>query len=261
MNNIGAEQGIIYVHVNHVHQFVLSSGILLQDFLKGIPFKLPNLLLLRHPFEDVHFNMHTMFEYADSEMIAALKEENFQINGELCWIDFSNEEILNRLSGQEIAELLYLAHLKNHLKLPFYKKLNNQFVYLTTNDGLLNKIYFKSWEPFYTMLGTTIASKLNQQRDVSLFRRWKRKPVPPIPSDVLYPFINLMKEGVAMPISKAIRGRQFVEIPVWIVGDFINVDTLFDECNELFHKKKPDGKIVFNRKSGEWQAFANYPTQ
>ena len=41
--------------------------------------------------------------------------------GDFCWIDFEEEEALNELPSQAIAELLYLGHLKEHLKLPFYK--------------------------------------------------------------------------------------------------------------------------------------------
>ena len=70
--------------------------------------------------------------------------------------------MLNELTGQEIAELLYLGHQKQHLKLPFYNKLGNRFVYLAHDDGFFNKTYYRSFKDFFHFLSEAISDKLGE---------------------------------------------------------------------------------------------------
>ncbi|MBA5770603.1 hypothetical protein H3285_29620, partial [Escherichia coli] len=76
-------------------------------------------------------------------------KENFN---PLCWIDFEDVELLNQLTPQEVAEMLYLAHTRRHLRSPFYYKLQNNFVYLTREDGRYNKVYYRNLNHFYMLL-------------------------------------------------------------------------------------------------------------
>ncbi|WP_230200170.1 hypothetical protein [Bacillus niameyensis] len=261
MNHPAIDRGFIYVHMNHANQFVISSGIEFSHFLQGIPSQPSNILLLRHNFEDGHFNMHTMLDYVEGEMINKLASEDVYSYGDFCWIDFSNEENVNHLTGQEIAEILYLGHLKEHLKLPFYRKLNNQFVYLAHDDGWFNKTYYQNWDHFYTMLGAAVAEKVNFPREITFFNRWKKKSVPAVPAEILHPFISHMKEGILFSIDKSVRNRLMIEIPVWVIGDYYDMDAMLEEGELLMETKKPDGKIVLDRKTGEWQALANYSSK
>src|SRR5690606_13912669 len=112
-------------------------------------------------FNDGHFHMNTKFDYVNQENIKQLITDNVYDYGDFCWLDFDDEEKLDLLSNEEIAELLFLGHMKNHLRAPFYGKLSNRFAYLADEDGLLNKTYYKSWVDFYHVLGTSIALKLN----------------------------------------------------------------------------------------------------
>ena len=246
---------LIYVCMNHLDQYVLSYGIEFAEFLKGIPVQPPNLLLLRHKFDEGHFNMHTLLDYVDHESLNKLAVSDVYGYGDFCWIDFEDEEDLNQLSGQEIAELLYLSHLKEHLRPPFYSKLDNKFAYLAHDDGWKNKTYYKTWTDFYTMLGAVISEKLNGQNEKSLFSRWRKKHIPTIPIEVLHTFSGNMREGIVISLEKAERNRSQIEIPVWLMGDFYDMDEMY-ESYESLAGKKPDGKITLDRKVGEWQAFS-----
>ncbi|GIN73616.1 hypothetical protein J14TS2_40910 [Bacillus sp. J14TS2] len=255
MNNPIKNQNNIYIHMNDSDRFVLSSGISFSQFIAGIPLDLSNLLLLRHKFEESHFNMHTLLDYVDEDTLKKLSADNVQGYGDFCWLDFTGEESLNQLSGQEVAEILYLGHFKDHLKQPFYRKLQNQIVYLTGDDGWLNKTYYQSWEPFYTMLGAVISQKTPQQREVSILNFRKKKLIPSIPGNILRSFTNEMKEGLVISIEKANRNRALIEIPVWVVGDFFDMDSMTTEFEDVSKNKHPDGKIVLDRKTGEWQSL------
>lgn len=245
----------IYIHMNDSDRFVISSGISFSNFINGIPLDLPNLLLIRHKFEDSHFNMHLLLDYADADSLKKLSADDVQGYGDFCWLDFTEEEYLNQLSGQEIAEILYMGHFKEHLKSPFYRKLQNQFVYLTGDDGRLNKTYYKSWEPFYSMLGAVISQKITHQREISFLNFRKKKSVPSIPGKILRSFMSDMKEGLVISIEKSNRNRSVIEVPVWVVGDFYDMDSMATEFEDLSDHKQPDGKIVLDRKTGEWQSL------
>ena len=253
------DREVIYVHMNQTDHFVLSYGIRFIDFLTGIPNQIQNALLIRHKIKDSHFNMHTRLEYVDQEMIEKLVQEDIRGYGEFCWIDFHDEEHLNLLSGQEIAEILYLGHLKDHLRLPFYRKLKNNFAYLAGEDGWFNKTYYKEWDSFFSMLGSTIVGKINNQKEKSFFFKVKKKSVPAIPKEILHPFADFMKEGMVISLERVNRNRLTIEIPVWVIGDFFDMDVMYEEY-EMLGDRKADGKLVFDRKSGEWQAFAAYST-
>lgn len=253
LKNHIANLGVIYAHMNHVDHYVLTYGIEFHEFCQAFP-DLSNLLLLRHRYEDGNFNLHTLLEYVDTDSIKRLIEDNVAAYGDFCWIDFDDEEALNRLDGQEIAELLYLGHIKNHLRIPFYRKLNNRFAYLSHEDGWLNKTYYRTMDDFYITLGSSISMKLNDKGEKTFFGRRKRKEIPEIPVEILYPFIEEMKEGMIISIEKAVHTRTSVEIPIWVIGDFYDMEEMYEEYKEI-HDRPLDGKIVFDRKEKEWKAY------
>lgn len=253
MKNHVANQEVIYAHVNHVDHYVLSYGIEFYEFIKAFP-DLSNLLLLRHKFEDGNYNLHTMLEYVDSETIPKIAKEDVYGYGDFSWIDFDDEESLNLLEGQEIAEILYLCHKKNHLRHPFYRKLNNRFVYLANEDGWKNKVYYRSFDDFYTVLGEAISNKLNKKAERTLLGRKKKSDVPSVPREILYPFIEEMKEGMVISVEKATKTRTQIEIPIWVIGDFYDMDAMYEEY-EGIENRQLDGKIVFDRKEKEWKAY------
>lgn len=258
VKNHSDDRQLIYVHMNHPNHFVLTHGIEFSEFLTGIPNKLSNVLLLKHQFSEGDFNMHVMLDYVTSEMVPRLAEEDVYGYGDFCWIDFLDEEGLYQLSGQEMAEILYIGHLKDHLRNPFYGKLNNQFVYLAGDDGWFNKTYYRMWNDFYSVLGSAISSKITLQKEKPLLSWRKKKSVPAVPIEILQPFMNLMKQGIVFSIEKTVRNRQMIEVPAWIIGDFYDMDAMYEEYEQLHDQRKPDAKIVFDRKSEEWQALANY---
>ncbi|MFK4998592.1 hypothetical protein ACI2OX_18625 [Bacillus sp. N9] len=108
-------------------------------------------------------------------MLPSLLTEDVYSYGDFCWLDFEEESDLNSLSGQEIAEILYLGHFKDHLASPFYEKISNHVVYLAGDDGWFNKTYYRSWDYFYAMLGAVISDKLNNQKIDLYFPLGKRK--------------------------------------------------------------------------------------
>ncbi|RLQ93188.1 hypothetical protein [Falsibacillus albus] len=246
---------LVYIHVHQSEQYVLSYGIEFKEFMAGVSEPPSKLLLLKHQFEDTEYNVHTLMEFVEHDQINKLIKDDVYGYGDFCWVDFEEEEALNQLDGQELAELLYLSHVKHHLRHPFYRKLNNRFVYLAHDDGWFNKMYFRSFDEFYDMLGYSISQKLTLQKaEKTFFGLKKKKEYPVMPKEILYPFIEDMKEGIVFSVEKAEQSRAKIEIPVWVIGDFSDMDEMHEEYQTI-QSQPIDGKIVFDRKSREWKAF------
>lgn len=246
---------LLYVHLNESKQYVLSYGIEFADFYHSFSDLINQVLLLKHHFDDGDFNMHTLLEYVPKEKITNLVKDDVYGYGDFCWIDFEEEEGLDELTGQELAELLYLGHKKDHLNAPFYPKLRNRFVYLAHDDGWWNKIYYRQMKDFYRLFGDTLVRKMmgsKLEKNVLGFK--KKRAYAPIPIDLLLNMKTMMKEGILISIQAAIQTRTSIEIPIWVLGDFNNMDDMYEEYEKMV-RGKHDGKLVHDKKTNEWKMY------
>lgn len=256
MKSPGTVKELIYIHLHPINQYVVSYGIEFQEFMRSLPETPKHLLLLKHKFEDSDFNMHTRFDYIEAGGLQSLLKEDVGEYGDFCWIDFEDTDGLNELEGYEIAEMLYLAHSKEHLRKPFYSKLNNRFAYLSHDDEWFNKTFYRQIPDFYSVLGKIVSLKLGLFRsERSFFSLKKGTPFPPIPPEMIARVSNGMKEGIVVSLSKTEQSRLTVEVPIWIVGDHISMDDVFDDYMTSF-RTPPDARFVFDKKSHEWSVFA-----
>jgi hypothetical protein len=251
----GQLENIIYVHKNDEQQYVISYGIQFKNFTKSLPESLQNVLLLKHQFDYGAFNMHTMLEYVENDHIDTLIKEDVNSYSDFCWVDFSEEEGLNELNGQEVAELLFLGHMKQHITPPFYSKLNNQFVYLAHDDGWFNKVYYRDFNSFYSVLGGTLAAKLSESKKERSFLGLKKKSVmPAVPHDVLRSLDAKLREGLIIAIEKTTRVKGKLEIPIWVMGDYYNMDEMYDDYQEI-QKSPYNGLLVYDHKTKKWSSY------
>lgn len=256
----GNFKDVIYVHENETHNYVMSYGLEFREFSQNLPQPLNHLLMIDHQFDHGSFNMNTLMEYTDKKEVSKLSADNIHGYGDFCWIDFEEVDGLDQLSGQELAEILYMGHTKQSLNSPFYSKLNNRFVYLARDDGWFNKIYYRYTDDFYSMLGNAIPAKLLQQKgDKSLKRLLPNQRIanlPPIPKEVIYSLRGKIKEGLAISIEKTAKGRSSIKVPVWVMGDYMHMDTMYEDYKQ-FSEKQPYGYMVFDKKSKEWSLYVN----
>jgi hypothetical protein len=246
-------QDLVYVHLNQNDQYVLSYGIEFAEFAAAFSGTLNHLLLLKHRFEDSDFNMHTLLEYCPDERIEKLAAEDIYSYGDFCWIDFVEEEGLNELTGQEMAEILYLGHQKQHLKLPFYNKLGNRFVYLAHDDGYFNKIYYRSFKDFFHLLSHALSIKLGELKlEKTLLGLRKKRTYPPINKEILLSLTPFIKEGICISLRDIDHQRNKLEIPIWVIGDFASMDDMYEEYQQI-SGENPHAKIIFDKKTKEWK--------
>ncbi|MDW7617037.1 hypothetical protein SC499_20635 [Peribacillus simplex] len=245
---------ILYMHMQASERFVLFNGLNFREFVYSLPYTLDSILLLKHQYDGGEYNLNVLLDSASSEDIAKLVKENVRAYGDFCWIDFEEEEGLDELDGRELAELLYLGHAKTHLDPPFFRKLNNQFVYLAQDDGWFNKIYFRSLSTYYMMLGSLIPLKLEP---LKVERTWlgirKKRELTAIPAEIISSLAHIMAEGLIFSFRHVKYSRTKIEIPAWVVGDYLNMDEMHDDFSDR-NIKEPDVFITFNRKEKVWES-------
>ncbi|WP_419882729.1 hypothetical protein ACN6MY_03280 [Peribacillus sp. B-H-3] len=243
---------ILYMHVQASERFVISYGMSFQEFVYSLQHPLSNLLLLKHQFEDGEFNRNTLLDYVPSDSVMNLLKEDVSEYGDFCWVDFEEEAALDDIEDKELAELLFLGHTKSHLRQPFFRKLNNHFAYLSHDDGWFNKTYYRSLDTYYKMLGNLLSIKLESLR---VERTWlgirKKSEYPQVPLEVFESLEPLMGEGIAISLIGVQQSRNRIEIPIWTVGDYLNMDDMIEAYNEA-KNDSAHALVVFNRKTKEW---------
>jgi hypothetical protein len=243
---------ILYMHLQASERFVITSGMSFWEFAASLEKPLNHILLLKHDYEDTEFNLNLSLEYVEKERVAKLVKTDVRPFGNFCWVDFEEESGLDELEGMELAELLYLGHMKHHLRQPFYSKLHNQFVYLAHDDDWFSKIYYRSLATYYNMLGNLLSIKFEE---VKMDRKWfslkKKKGLPVVPANILANLSTMLSEGLVFSFKNAVQTRTKIEIPVWVVGDFTNMDDMLDSYYEV-RTQKPDAYIIFLPKIGVW---------
>lgn len=243
---------LLYLHLHPSNRFVMCCGLTFEEFHASLAKPLQNLLLLKHSYKNAEFNMHTLLEYVFQEDVAKLSKSNSGANGEFCWIDFEDEAGLGAIDGQELAELLYLGHTKHHLKPPFYRMLNNEFVYLSQDNGWFNKIYYRSVDPVFQMLGKVIPERMATLR---IEKTWlgmrKKSDYSEVPVELFIRLSALMGEGIVISFEDIAQTRTRLEIPIWVVGDLTDMDEVEESYQEV-QKAQPEAKLIYTRKTKEW---------
>ncbi|AIS59274.1 hypothetical protein [Listeria ivanovii] len=247
MKKEAVNQQAIYVHIDHVINNVATSGISFGDFLNGVGQPPENILLIKHNIEDASYNAHTAFHYLEPNDLANIPKENFS---PLCWIDFEDVELLNQLTPQEVAEMLYLAHTGRHLRSPFYYKLQNNFVYLTREDGRYNKIYYRNLNHFYILLSFVIARKTSDLVNEKTFLSFgKKKYVAEPPVELLKKMSDHFRDGACIAFDDVVKTRTQIEVPI---GLGLTEEMTELEISSKIYYEQEVAKLVYDLKQNEW---------
>jgi len=234
----------IFIHMNETDQFVMFSGLTMQEFVNCAG-PLQNLLLLKHEYEDSSFNMHTQLEFVPDEEVQSFTKEFMDKPTDLRWIDFADERRLNLLTPQEQAELLYIGHKKEPIRSPFYYQLQNRFVFLSNEDESMTKIYFReindSLQLVVNILNQVVRDK---ERGAAFWRRKQKVEYPELKIVQLNTFKSLLKEGILLSLYKVEKSVASYDLEIRSLPDTVFPDELWDELTAVV-KQNPDETIRF----------------
>ncbi|RUL53655.1 MULTISPECIES: hypothetical protein [Lysinibacillus] len=232
----------IYIHMNDVEHFVIFSGLSLKQFINAVePIK--NLLLLKHDYDDGLFNMHTQFDFVPNEDLNKFVKEMVDSKKDLCWIDFENEKQLNLLTPYEQGELLYLGHKKEPIQSPFFSKLQNKYVFYSSINDKMTKLYFRFLNDTETIISNVLNTLIKEKEgNGSFWRRKSKDSIPQIDPIILKAYRPFTKEGVLLSLYKMEKPNNCYGIELRTLSDYEYPDEVWDDL-DLILKQSYDELI------------------
>nr|WP_316045892.1 hypothetical protein [Planococcus glaciei] len=103
---------------------------------------------------------------------------------------------------------MYIGHKKETVRPPFYADLQNEFVYLSSEEEQTTKIYFRYMERLNELVGNYFIQLIRKETSGQNF--WRRKPkdlVPEVPREILASLKNDFREGALISLADPEKQR------------------------------------------------------
>lgn len=230
---------ILYINAFPESNEVVYYGMQLKEFIKFAPVELNQLLLIEAEYFGAGFRSKTKFEIVEKDDMNDFLNENIYGYGDFCWVDFNQRENVENLEPIEIAELLYLGHMFKPVKSPFFDKIQNRYAYLAHDDGWFCRLYCKQYSDFQEV----IANKIIDMAATS-----KRKKIYPISEDLKEKLLNIAEDGLLIDFSNAIKVNKTIEIPIYLIGKFLNMDDMYNDLERHISHSKYSARLVHRNK-------------
>ena len=211
----------IYLEINTKRNKIVSSGIDFHEFTEALGYCDNYLILAGEPMNS-EFNTNLFLEYVSGEDRKEFANEDVENWGDFCWVNFAEQDILKCVNKEELAELLYMCHMKNPLNSYKIKTLNNTIAYLCHDDGIWNTIYMDDVEQYKKVLYYIMEKFSDCQLIVHENNKNEKLVVTKNKIDNIY---ALMVKGVFLDFRKVVDGY----INLYITeNDIDNLDKLED---------------------------------
>lgn len=238
---------MIYVHHEPLAHLFLTYGISASDLLNSQQ-KIPSHLLLLPPVnEQEQIDPHTWFNIINGrdQVREFLRSKEGQTR---CWLDYARPRFLQELTPNEIAELLYLGHVKTHLSSPFYYKLQNELVYLPLRNGMVN-MYLRHETLFEAFLAAAINKYLRRiANEQPFWLRLRQQHFSPLSDEAYTQLFPLMEDGVLFDFRNVRFSREQIRIPLLEPSNRFIPDSAFPD-----NAVRKLGKLVLMRQKNQWQ--------
>jgi hypothetical protein len=154
-----------YLYLWHQPQAkrLVASGIEFRDVVPELA-GAGGVVLLRHKFSDVAFDVRSRFEFVPPERLAALAGDHPYDYGDFVWADFGRAVELGELPEESVAELTYFAHAARPLRGVEVPGLANRFLYWSHDDGWYAQIFYSHWPILAALLRRLLPAVLDERR-------------------------------------------------------------------------------------------------
>ena len=230
---------MIYVNANNKEQKLIYSGITFSDFMEYSQAFIKNIILLKGNFlGNKHLKNFEVME--GEEYIANLKKEDIYSYGDFCFVDYSLSDCIYQLTNEQVAELLFMAHMYKPLKSPFFKVLSNQFAYLAHDDGYICILYLQNMESFLGVLNSKI---------ISAIKHITKREVKSFDISILKDLMELAEEGLLIDLNE-IKKKGNISVNAYVVGEYSDMNKVFLEKNKLKENAQTKKKLIYT--NGKW---------
>lgn len=233
-----------YICINTEEKYTLTTGLGFQCFYDSIPSKIKNILLLDNAFSEAVYDHKISMEYANEKTMPLLYNDKVYNYGNFCWIDYKYDDSKSKLTKQELAELLYINHYKKPLNSPFFKTLENEYVYLAHDDDWWTKIYMRNISNTKDIIQHKIKSEL----------KGKKREMSNIQENVLQRIYHDSLKGVIFDFERA----NSCGVTFYTVGEInsFSYDDIHNSLDKMRGKTATEGGYLeYNSRKKTWVIY------
>ena len=225
----------IYVKSTHESYETLFSGIKFVDFMECVS-AIENIMVLKGDYwSGKYWKRFALVE--GKGQIDKLCGENVHNYGDFCFVDYVSPAVIDTISNEEAAQLLYLSHMFEPLSSPFFDVLQNEYAYLAHDDGWYCKLYCRNRQfPITVAVNKLQKNARNALGDNAL----------PLPENLIEAIHKQSEKGLLIEMEvvsrkKGVLGKKKVaesaSIKLYEVGKYENMDSLLNNIEQNQTKK------------------------
>jgi hypothetical protein len=230
---------VFYINAYPANYEIVYYGLEFKEFIKFLPTDLKNILLIKSDYFGAGYKVKYNFETVNRDEMQEFVKRDIYGYGDFCWVDFDSEDMIDRLEPSEVAELLYLRHMFSPVKSPFFEKIKNRYTYLAHDDGWFCRLYCRSLNDFCEVMANKV---------VSMASTSKRRKVYPMHDELKLQLLLLAENGLLIDFSNVLRYDRSIEIPIFTIGKFINMDVMYNDLKRHIDRASYSAKLVQKNK-------------
>ena len=219
-----------YVSIDIQKSEVFSCGGKFSEFINFISIKPDNILLMKGNFYEGHWNNKIGLDYADKDNINDLISDDVYNYGDFVWVDYEDKDAIDNIPPMELAELLYISHMKIPFNTPFLKSLNNNYIYLAHDDNYWTKIYMKNIYDYKKVIEGKILKEL----------KGRKKEISPIPEHIMNLIFDGACEGILIDFESTYYISGSTGVNIYKMGKYRD----YDQIHDVLERKKDCRNLI-----------------
>lgn len=232
----------VYIKIDEDLHRIRTSSIPFVEFAEAMRLQDKNLLILSGAPLHCDYHRKTGLEYVTKENLPGLMTEEVDQVGDFIWLDFQGEEALNRVTEQELMEMLYLRHRFQPYNNFVFESIQNQYAYCSHDDGWLCWIYTKTPRDYKKVIAYDLQKKC----------KGRRRYLAPPDEDVLEQIYKFCCGGAVIDYAEMDEPGIVKIIPVG--GEIYDLDILF-ETLDRYRRKATGLHLAYHARKKVWEAW------
>lgn len=220
---------VFYINAFPENNELVYYGMQLNEFIEYAPVDIDKLLILEGEYFGRGFRSKTKLEVVDRDEMEDFLCEDVYSYGNFTWVDFNERENVENLEPIELAKLLYLGHMFEPVKSPFFDKIQNRYAYLAHDDGWFCRLYCREYLDFQEIISNKIIGTVSTS---------KRRKIYPFSEEVKKELLHLSKDGLLIDFNNFLKLERSIEIPIYCIGKFLDMDEMYNDLQRHISRAK-----------------------
>jgi len=232
-----------YIHLNRQKGVATTSGIAFKEFIEGLERKPANLLFLDNycPCWDIPRHTALGLEHVRLEEFDRYVPT---VDANFFWVDFQNEADLDRVTKQELAELLYFGHKVEPFNQFQIANLRNRFAYYSHDDDWFVRIYMENPDDYRAVVAYKLVKEL----------KGRKRTMPPPPDEIIDRLMGMFEQGAVIDFENANIMEGEAGVFIYPIGEHQDMDDIhnrFDRQRAAYAGEH----LVYQTRGKRWRFY------